>query len=407
MSSTSLLEMKHVKKTFGSLEVLKDISIEVNEGEVVAIIGPSGSGKSTFLRCATLLENMDEGTLSYCGESATLNESGAAQYVDKKKLHSIRNDFGLVFQNFNLFPHFSVLKNVIDAPINVQKRDKAEVTAEARELLKKVGLENKEDSYPGQLSGGQQQRVAIARALAMNPKMLFFDEPTSALDPEITAGILKLLRELANEKMTMVIVTHEIDFARNVADRVIFMDGGVIVEEGKPQDVIDNPKSERTKAFLQKIIVAESESFNEAAKKLFISQPSLSTSIHSLEEEIGVQIFRRSQNGIAVTPDGKEFIGYARQVMEQYELLDARYITKSEVKKRFSVSMQHYSFAVNAFVHMVKQYGMDEYEFAVHETKTHEVIEDVKNGKSEIGILYINMCLRKSSMIIILSSINC
>ena len=253
MSSTSLLEMKHVKKTFGSLEVLKDISIEVNEGEVVAIIGPSGSGKSTFLRCATLLENMDEGTLSYCGESATINESGAAQYVDKKKLHSIRNNFGLVFQNFNLFPHFSVLKNVIDAPINVQKRDKAEVTSEARELLKKVGLENKEDSYPGQLSGGQQQRVAIARALAMNPKMLFFDEPTSALDPEITAGILKLLRELANEKMTMVIVTHEIDFARNVADRVIFMDGGVIVEEGKPQDVIDNPKSERTKAFLQKM----------------------------------------------------------------------------------------------------------------------------------------------------------
>ena len=245
--------MKHVKKTFGSLEVLKDISIEVNEGEVVAIIGPSGSGKSTFLRCATLLENMDEGTLSYCGDSATINESGAAQYVDKKKLHSIRNNFGLVFQNFNLFPHFSVLKNVIDAPINVQKRDKAEVTAEARELLKKVGLENKEDSYPGQLSGGQQQRVAIARALAMNPKMLFFDEPTSALDPEITAGILKLLRELANEKMTMVIVTHEIDFARNVADRVIFMDGGVIVEEGKPQDVIDNPKSERTKAFLQKM----------------------------------------------------------------------------------------------------------------------------------------------------------
>ena len=249
----SILEVKNLKKNFGSLEVLKDISIEVNEGEVVAIIGPSGSGKSTFLRCATLLENMDEGTLSYCGESATLNESGAAQYVDKKKLHSIRNDFGLVFQNFNLFPHFSVLKNVIDAPINVQKRDKAEVTAEARELLKKVGLENKEDSYPGQLSGGQQQRVAIARALAMNPKMLFFDEPTSALDPEITAGILKLLRELANEKMTMVIVTHEIDFARNVADRVIFMDGGVIVEEGKPQDVIDNPKSERTKAFLQKM----------------------------------------------------------------------------------------------------------------------------------------------------------
>jgi polar amino acid transport system ATP-binding protein len=249
----NLLEMKHVKKTFDNLEVLKDISIEVKEGEVVAIIGPSGSGKSTFLRCATLLETMDEGTLAYCGESATLNTSGATEYVDKNTLHHLKNDFGLVFQNFNLFPHFSVLKNVIDAPVNVQKRNKDEVIAEARELLSKVGLENKEDNYPGQLSGGQQQRVAIARALAMHPKMLFFDEPTSALDPEITAGILKLLRALADEKMTMVIVTHEIAFARNVADRVIFMDGGVIVEEGKPEDVIDNPKSERTKAFLQKM----------------------------------------------------------------------------------------------------------------------------------------------------------
>ena len=249
----NLLEMKHVKKTFDNLEVLKDISIEVKEGEVVAIIGPSGSGKSTFLRCATLLETMDEGTLAYCGESATLNTSGATESVDKNTLHHLKNDFGLVFQNFNLFPHFSVLKNVIDAPVNVQKRNKDEVIAEARELLSKVGLENKEDNYPGQLSGGQQQRVAIARALAMHPKMLFFDEPTSALDPEITAGILKLLRALADEKMTMVIVTHEIAFARNVADRVIFMDGGVIVEEGKPEDVIDNPKSERTKAFLQKM----------------------------------------------------------------------------------------------------------------------------------------------------------
>lgn len=249
----NLLEMKHVKKKFDNLEVLKDISIEVKEGEVVAIIGPSGSGKSTFLRCATLLETMDEGTLAYCEESATLNESGPTRYADKKKLHEIKNDFGLVFQNFNLFPHFSVLKNVIDAPINVQKRDKDEVIVEARELLRKVGLENKEDNYPGQLSGGQQQRVAIARALAMNPKILFFDEPTSALDPEITAGILKLLRALADEKMTMVIVTHEIAFARNVADRVIFMDGGVIVEEGRPEYVIDNPKSERTRSFLQKM----------------------------------------------------------------------------------------------------------------------------------------------------------
>lgn len=254
MSSTSLLEMKHVKKTFGSLEVLKDISIEVNEGEVVAIIGPSGSGKSTFLRCATLLENMDEGTLSYCGESATLNESGAAQYVDKKKLHSIRNNFGLVFQNFNLFPHFSVLKNVIDAPINVQKRDKAEVTAEARELLKKVGLENKEDSYPGQLSGGQQQRVAIARALAMNPKMLFFDEPTSALDPEMVGEVLDVMKELAKEGMTMVVVTHEMGFAREVGNRVLFMADGKLLVDGTPTEIFDNPTNPRLQEFLSKVL---------------------------------------------------------------------------------------------------------------------------------------------------------
>lgn len=254
MSSTSLLEMKHVKKTFGSLEVLKDISIEVNEGEVVAIIGPSGSGKSTFLRCATLLENMDEGTLSYCGDSATINESGAAQYVDKKKLHSIRNNFGLVFQNFNLFPHFSVLKNVIDAPINVQKRDKAEVTAEARELLKKVGLENKEDSYPGQLSGGQQQRVAIARALAMNPKMLFFDEPTSALDPEMVGEVLDVMKELAKEGMTMVVVTHEMGFAREVGNRVLFMADGKLLVDGTPTEIFDNPTNPRLQEFLSKVL---------------------------------------------------------------------------------------------------------------------------------------------------------
>ena len=249
-----LLEMKHVKKDFKELSVLKDISLEVNEGEVVAILGPSGSGKSTLLRCATLLETMDEGSLSYCGNPATVNmDGGKTEYVSKNQLQELKSNFGLVFQNFNLFPHYSVIKNVTDAPIHVQKRNKDEVMKEARELLKKVGLEEKEDSYPCQLSGGQQQRVAIARALAMNPKMLFFDEPTSALDPEITAGILKVLRELAAEKMTMVIVTHEIAFARKVADRVIFMDGGVIVEEGKPEDVIDNPSNERTKAFLQKL----------------------------------------------------------------------------------------------------------------------------------------------------------
>lgn len=245
--------MSHVKKSFGELDVLKDISLNVEEGEVVAIIGPSGSGKSTLLRCATLLETMDEGSLTYCGQNAAANENGRSRYASKKELHDIKENFGLVFQNFNLFPHYSVLKNITDAPVHVQKRDRDEVTAEAKKLLAKVGLEGRESSYPWQLSGGQQQRVAIARALAMNPKMLFFDEPTSALDPEITAGILKLMRQLASEKMTMVIVTHEISFARNVADRVIFMDGGVIVEEGTPEDVIDNPKSERTRAFLQKI----------------------------------------------------------------------------------------------------------------------------------------------------------
>ena len=249
-----LLEMKHIKKSFGELDVLKDISLEVNEGEVVAIIGPSGSGKSTLLRCATLLETMDAGTLAYCGKSATVNaENEKTQYVSKEQLRELKNNFGLVFQNFNLFPHYSVIKNVTDAPIHVQKRDKSEVYKEAMSLLEKVGLDKKADNYPCQLSGGQQQRVAIARALAMNPKMLFFEEPTSALDPEITAGILKVLRDLASEKMTMIIVTHEIDFARKVADRVIFMDGGVIVEQGKPEDVIDNPDNERTRAFLQKL----------------------------------------------------------------------------------------------------------------------------------------------------------
>lgn len=248
-----LLDIQHLKKSFGDLEVLKDISMSVEEGEVVAIIGPSGSGKSTLLRCATLLETMDAGSMSYAEQTVATDEDGKTVYVSKKELHERKSLFGLVFQNFNLFPHYTVLKNITDAPIHVQKRDKEEVYETARELLKKVGLETKEDNYPCQLSGGQQQRVAIARALAMKPKMLFFDEPTSALDPEITAGILKVMRQLAEEKMTMIIVTHEIGFAKNVADRVIFMDGGLIVEEGKPADVIDNPKNERTRNFLQKM----------------------------------------------------------------------------------------------------------------------------------------------------------
>ena len=250
-----LLEIENLGKSFGNVEVLKNISMSVEKGEVVAIIGPSGSGKSTLLRCATLLETMDKGSLKINGQVAACEVNGRAEYVSKLELTKIKNSFGLVFQQFNLFPHFSVLKNVCDAPVVVEKRDKAEVEKEARELIEKVGLKGKEDSYPCQLSGGQQQRVAIARALAMNPEILFFDEPTSALDPEITAGILKVLRQLADENMTMVIVTHEIDFARKVADRVIFMDEGVIVEEGDPKQVLDNPSNERTKAFLQKLEV--------------------------------------------------------------------------------------------------------------------------------------------------------
>ena len=248
-----LLQINGLKKSFGELEVLKDISLSVREGEVVSILGPSGSGKSTLLRCATLLETMDDGDLIYDGLAAAKSENGKAVYSSKADIKKVKEKFGLVFQSFNLFPHYSVMKNVCDAPIHVQKRDKAEVEETARELLKKVGLGEKGDAYPSQLSGGQCQRVAIARALAMKPKMLFFDEPTSALDPEITAEILKLLKNLAEEKMTMVIVTHEISFARNVSDRVVFMDGGLIVEEGKPEDVIDNPSNERTKAFLRKM----------------------------------------------------------------------------------------------------------------------------------------------------------
>lgn len=249
----SLLKISNLKKNFDDLEVLKGISLKVEKGEVVAILGPSGSGKSTLLRCATMLEKMDAGSLEYGDVVACKDENGTAVYSDKATIKECKSRFGLIFQNFNLFPHYNVLKNITDAPVTVQKRNKDEVIREARELLAKVGLEGKEDFYPCQLSGGQQQRVAIARALALKSKLLFFDEPTSALDPEITAGILKLLRQLADEKMTMIIVTHEIDFARKVADRVIFMDGGVIVEEGKPEDVIDNPSNERTRAFLQKM----------------------------------------------------------------------------------------------------------------------------------------------------------
>ena len=245
----NLLEMQHVKKGFGENEVLKDISLSVAEGEVVSIIGPSGSGKSTLLRCATLLEQMDDGSLTYMGEKAAESINGKTVYAKPADFKKIQRHFGLVFQNFNLFPHYSVLKNITDAPIHVQKRDKETVYKEARELLKKMGLEDKEDYYPYQLSGGQCQRVAIARALALNPKILFFDEPTSALDPELTGEVLKVIKSLADLHIAMVIVTHEMAFAKDISHRVIFMADGLIVEEGAPEKVFASD-NERTKSFL-------------------------------------------------------------------------------------------------------------------------------------------------------------
>lgn len=245
-----VLELKNIKKSFGDLEVLKDISLTVDKGEVVSIIGPSGSGKSTLLRCATFLERSDGGEIIYMGEKACTTENGVAVY--EKNLKPFKSYFGLVFQQFNLFPHYTVMKNLTDAPINVQKRNKEEVFETARALLRQMGLEGKENYHPAQLSGGQQQRVAIARALAMKPEVLFFDEPTSALDPELTGEVLKVIKDLARENMTMVIVTHEMAFARDVSDHVVFMDGGVIVEEGAPKDIINNPQHERTKLFLSR-----------------------------------------------------------------------------------------------------------------------------------------------------------
>ena len=249
-----ILEMNHVQKSFNdnTLHVLKDISLSVSEGEVVSIIGPSGSGKSTLLRCATLLTEMDGGELLYDGEYAAKNDpNGRSVYSGKAELKKIRSIFGLVFQSFNLFPHYSVLKNLMDPQICVLGRSKEDAQAKAMELLGKMNLSDKADAYPCQLSGGQQQRVAIVRALAMDPQILFFDEPTSALDPELTGEVLKVIKKLAEEHMTMVIVTHEMAFARAVSDRVIFMDGGVIVEQGDPEDVFGAPKMERTKQFLK------------------------------------------------------------------------------------------------------------------------------------------------------------
>lgn len=247
-----LVALAHARKSFGDVAVLKDISLSVHVREVVAIIGPSGGGKSTLLRCLTMLETLDGGSLSY-GDLEVVSDDGTGSvYAGKAVQREAKARFGLVFQNFNLFPHYSVMKNIIDAPIHVQKRNKEEVFAHARSLLAKMGLSGKEDMVPCELSGGQQQRVAIARALCLNPAVLYFDEPTSALDPELTQDVLKVIRDLADEHMTMVIVTHEMDFARDVADRIIFMDGGMVVEEGAAADVISHPQQERTRAFLAK-----------------------------------------------------------------------------------------------------------------------------------------------------------
>lgn len=250
-STRILLEINHMSKGFDGLDVIRDISLSVREGEVISIIGPSGSGKSTLLRCATMLERMDGGELIYLGEKAAWEENGRCVYAGKSKLKELRKNFGLVFQNFNLFPHYSVMKNITDAPISVDGVPKKEARERALALLSQLGLSDKADAYPYQLSGGQQQRVSIARALALQPKILFFDEPTSALDPELTGEVLKVIKQLAREHMTMIIVTHEMQFARELSDRIIFMEQGVIQAEGAPEEIFASSK-ERVRAFIGK-----------------------------------------------------------------------------------------------------------------------------------------------------------
>ncbi len=255
METEKLLEIKHMRKAFDGLGVLEDISLTVHKGVVFSVIGPSGSGKSTLLRCATLLEKMDGGSLSYLGQTVCKPESGEegpAVYVHKKELRKFHQYFGLVFQNFNLFPHYSVLKNITDAPVKVAGVPKKEAEELARKLLARLGLADKAGAFPCQLSGGQQQRVSIARALALKPKILFFDEPTSALDPELTIEVLKVIRQLASEHMTMIIVTHEMSFAREVSDRIIFMEEGKIQQEGTPDELFHS-SNERVKEFIGRL----------------------------------------------------------------------------------------------------------------------------------------------------------
>lgn len=249
-----ILEINNMRKAFGDLEVIKDISLSVDEGEVLSIIGPSGSGKSTVLRCATMLEKMDSGEILYLGEyAAKKNDAGKSTYASKQDLKRIHKHFGLVFQNFNLFPHYNVMKNIIDAPMSVDKISQQQAEERGMALLKKLGLEDKKDAYPYQLSGGQQQRVSIARALALQPKILFFDEPTSALDPELTGEVLKVIKELAMEKMTMIIVTHEMQFAKELSDRIIFMEEGQIQAEGTPGQIFST-KNDRIQEFIGKFV---------------------------------------------------------------------------------------------------------------------------------------------------------
>lgn len=248
------IEARNIYKSFKNLEVLKGIDLEVAEGEVVAVIGPSGGGKSTLLRCLNKLEDINRGTIIIDGETLAKETAGGTEYVDKASARRIACKMGMVFQQFNLFPHMTVLENLIEAPVHVQKRERAEVVREAEALLAKVGLSEKRDVYPRQLSGGQQQRVAIARALAMKPAIMLFDEPTSSLDPELTGEVLRAMRELAEEKMTMVVVTHEMGFAREVATKVIFMADGRVQAQGTPAEIFGNPENERLKAFLNVIL---------------------------------------------------------------------------------------------------------------------------------------------------------
>ncbi|QTI71757.1 amino acid ABC transporter ATP-binding protein [Gordonia polyisoprenivorans] len=250
-----MVRADRVCKSFGTLQVLKGISLEVAKGEVLCLIGPSGSGKSTFLRCVNHLEVVNTGRLYVDGDLIGYRERGDKLYeMSPKDAAKQRRDIGMVFQHFNLFPHRTALENVIEAPTQVKKQKKDAALARARELLDRVGLADKADTYPAQLSGGQQQRVAIARALAMEPKLMLFDEPTSALDPELVGEVLGVMRELAASGMTMVVVTHEMGFAREVADQLVFMDGGVVVEKGDPREVLANPQHERTKSFLSKLL---------------------------------------------------------------------------------------------------------------------------------------------------------